>query len=429
MISEREKQYVVDGNVGSFRGSWLAILRRFRRVSPYRLLRRGEPLVHSAGPSKRGEDGSVDSNGHRARSQSGGAAKGILPGVSPHGSHVARRLFVALLACATVLYTILASSHGAHAGVLDDIKNAATSRTAGWLDPALGYATWLAGIAGVTGGIIAGVKYYSRFGTWEGVHYPLVDILFNLIPVLVMLRFGKLFLPHIFSAAAAVSTNVTGVVLTGPDSIVTIGQTAAGTIFAACTVPMLRYLAANPLGVIGSIATFGANNELFGLFGLIILGALAALVVLVAFALIACELLVSIVQVLFVATIGSVQIGWAAAPGTQHFAAEYWSSVLRSFFRVIVTYAVASFLSAASMTAFALPADTGDTTAMYATALHALAFAVAAWYLACKVPALAAEAFSGRPVLTGGGFGGHTASTVTSANGTLTRTFAKAGGR
>ncbi|MFZ1125377.1 MAG: hypothetical protein WAN59_09610 [Candidatus Baltobacteraceae bacterium] len=272
----------------------------------------------------------------------------------------------------------------------------------------------------MTGGIIAGVKYYSRFGTWEGAHYPLTDVLFNLIPVIAGLKFGALFLPHIFSAAAAVSGHITGLSLTGPDSIVTAGETAAGTIFAACTMPMVKYLAANPLGVIGGVGTFGASNQLVGLFGLIILGGLAALVVLVAFALIAVELLVSVFQVLFVSTIGSVQIGWAAAPGTQHFAAEYWAAVLRSFFRVIVTYAVASFLAAAAVTAFAMPADTGDTTAMYATVLHALGFAVGAWYLACKVPALAAEAFSGRPVLTAAGFGEHTASAMASTNRVVT---------
>ena len=297
--------------------------------------------------------------------------------------------------------------HGAHAGALDDMRNGITSQSAGWLTPALNYALWIAGIAGVTGGVIAGVKYYSEMKTWEGSHYGLVAIVYNLIPVIVALKFAAIFLPVIFSAAASVSTHITGVVITGPDSILDIGKRSAGALFAACVAPMDAYLLAHPMSIAGG--PFGFSSDVFGLMYLAAFGAFSSLTVLLAFAIIAFELLVAIMQILFVATIGSVQIGWAAAPGTQQFAAEYWASVLRSFFRVVITYAVASFLSVFATKGFALPMDTTNTTAMYATAIGAFVFSIGATYIAVKIPHMASEAFSGRPVLTAPGAAGHVA--------------------
>ena len=162
--------------------------------------------------------------------------------------------------------------------------------------------------------------------------------------MLAALNFAKLFLPTSFRPRPGVSTHITGVLVHGPGFDPNIGITSAGVLFLLAqrrwrpiSSRILSTSSAASSVLAPSFRDSGASSAF---------GALAALAVLLAFGIIACELLVSVVQILFVATIGSVQIGWAAAPGTQHFAAEYWSSVLRAFFRVIITYAVASFLSA-----------------------------------------------------------------------------------
>ncbi len=302
-----------------------------------------------------------------------------------------------------IVWTFVDGAHAAHAeGYLTSIQDGVRGVFTGWMNNALTYATELFGIVAVTGAIVTGVRYYAVNNTFEGLHYPLSDLLFRLVIPYIMLKSATTFLPGIFDFASRLAGGITGITITGPGDILRLGLADAGTLFSASTTPLADYLAANPLGALGTLATFSAGNNFFFAIGLCVLGALAAVSIALAFAFIAAELLVATVNILLTTSIGAVQLGWAAASGTQQMAAAYWSGVQMAIFRVIIIYAVASFITSAATIAFGLPKDMTDAGAVCVYLTSALAFAWAACYLALRIPSLAQHVFSGRPTISAG---------------------------
>jgi hypothetical protein len=306
-----------------------------------------------------------------------------------------------VLACAFHAYP-------AHAqgipGFLDNLQTVAQSVSGQWMTNSLTYAAWLTGVVAVTSGIGLFVSYYARNSTIDGITYPATELLFRLIPPIVMLKVAQNFLPGVFAFAGRLATGITGVPISGPGAIYVLGVQRAADIIRSSAAPMTAYLAANPVGTIASTVIPGATfftktPALTDDLTLYCLGGLAGLILIGAFTLMAAELLLSAVNVLIVLSVGAVQIGWQASQSTQQMAAAYWQGVLQAVFRIVILYAVASFISTAALTAFNVPGTTVPVADLYANAFQAIAFALASCYLVLKIPHMADNVFSGRAVL------------------------------
>jgi hypothetical protein len=344
----------------------------------------------------------------------GGAKRSLYDGANP----AIRRALPYLVAVAVILVVSVHGSGQARADWISSIQDGVMEKYSGWLTNAVNLAWQLFAVAGVTGAIVIGVGWYAKNSTWEGVQYPLTDTIFRLIIPAALLKTVGTFMPAIFSIATRIASGVTGEAITGPGSLLHQGLMSAAALFNACTQPLTNALGGPLVG--GIVLT---TNPL--MWSVAIVGAVAAGIIFLAFAFIAAELLLAIVNILITSSIGAISLGWAAAPGTAPMASAYWQAVWAGIFRLVTTYCVAQFITTAATQAFALPPNLADLPAMLVNAGGAVAFALASVYLVVRIPSLAEHAFTGRAILTGEAFVGH----MTSPAKLVVSKLAKAGAR
>jgi len=313
-----------------------------------------------------------------------------------------------LIALAVVTYTFVVGTHSAGAqaagggGVFATIQDAAAAAMGQWMNNSLGYGWALFVAVGVTAFFAKGVRFYSVNHTLVGSESAITESLFAIIGPLALFKLAQNFLPGVFTFAGRVAGGITGVPISGPSAIYTLGIQRGLDIFNACGAPMKEYLAQNPLAAAASVAIpaaslFSKTPALQEDLALWALGALAMLVIVGAFTFIAAELLLSIVHLMITFSIGAVQLGWSASPATASFSSTYWGGIMAGIFRLIVIYGTASFISTAALTAFNVPGAGVDPGILFKMGLNALAFALASAYIVVRLPRMAENVFSGRP--------------------------------
>ncbi|MGB8267570.1 MAG: hypothetical protein WCE44_14685 [Candidatus Velthaea sp.] len=262
--------------------------------------------------------------------------------------------------------------------------------------------------------------YYWRYqdangGSLHGAEAGLFAMVKALaIPFVIMVAVGGM-LPAAISYGTTLGGDITGVAITGPTSIATLGIKLALSLVKQPVAAFQTSLgaAAGNTGLLGSLpgvqasanaVAFAQNSGHMAAAAISTLIAVVIdiLVVLPAFALIAFEYILAVANVVLVLSIGAYQMGWSAAPGTTPKAEGYYGAVEGALLRFIVIVVVVSFIGATVGLWGTYLAST-DLSQLLVGWFKVIIGSIVCALLAATLPSLAENKFSGRPVLTASG--------------------------
>lgn len=275
------------------------------------------------------------------------------------------RLGFARLSFFIFLWLFLIVPHPASANMAGGLLEQVESLSPEWQTKAFAIADDLFLIVALTSIVIAASRYAIAERTLHGFEHAFLSQLGMLAVPWSLLKLAHYSIPGLIAEMTSTAKNVSGATTTLPLDIFKLGLSLAsslmggsvkGAIITVIPGP-LQGFAAQILGVPPSTADISSTQSIidngintavsfvpqvsFSIAEFILhIGVFSALFIVICFAIVATELLLAFVQTYMTASIGAVQLGWGASPGTSSWASAYWGALMNSFIRLTVIYAI-----------------------------------------------------------------------------------------
>ncbi len=301
----------------------------------------------------------------------------------------------------------IASAGGGLDAMVNDMQTAGTGYEAASYALGLG----LFAVLSLAGAAI----YYWRYaeqnqGSIHGIEAGLFAMVKALaIPFVIMVAVGT-FLPGLVSYATLIGANITGVTLTGPSEIFVLGIRLSAGMIKQAWAPFLAVVHATPPigGILGPVSgavtglTLDGGHMVAALFSTVVAILVSLLVVIPCFAFIAAEYILAVANAVIVLSIGAYEMGWSATPGTSPSSETYYGAVKGAVGRFVTIVVVVAFIGA-TVGLWGTYLSSTDLSLLLVNWLKVAGGSIVCALLAAKLPAMAENALSGRPVLTASG--------------------------
>ena len=260
---------------------------------------------------------------------------------------------------------LLFTAHQANANMAGGLLNQVETLSTGWQTRAFGIANNIFLIVALTSVVMAAARYAIAERTLHGFEHCLLQQLGVLVVPWTLLKLASTTIPQAIADMTSTAQTVAGATTTLPLDIFKQGLTLATSLMGGAVKGSIITLIPGPLqGFAGQILgvppspaqTSAAQNMIdFGINtavsldpqvslpmaqSILDIGLFASLFIVICFTLVATELLLAFVQTYMTASIGAINLGWGAAPGTSSWASAYWGALMHSFIRLTVIYAV-----------------------------------------------------------------------------------------
>lgn len=269
--------------------------------------------------------------------------------------------FLISLATAWLYLGSIALAQAQPADMLTQVETLSTQ----WQNNAFSIADNIFLIVAFTSIVIAAARYAITERTLHGFEHSFLTQLGVLAVPWALLKTAHYAIPTLITEMTSTAQTVAGATTTLPIDIFNEGITLAsnliggaikGSIITIIPGP-LQGFAGQILGVPPSTATVNGVQNLIDsgintaasldpqislpmAEAILNIGIGAALFIIGCFAVIAAELLLAFVQTYMTASIGAINLGWGASPGTSSWASAYWGALMNSFIRLAVIYAI-----------------------------------------------------------------------------------------
>jgi P-type conjugative transfer protein TrbL len=250
---------------------------------------------------------------------------------------------------------------GMPAGIAAQVE----SLSSGWQTRAFNLANNLFLIVAFTSIAIAAARYAIEERTLHGFEHCFLTQLGLLAVPWALLKTASSTIPMLITDMTSTAQTVAGATTTMPLDIFKQGLALAASLMGGAVRGSIMTLIPGPLQgfagqILGVPPSAATVNGVQGMIdngintaaslnpqvsfpmadAILFIGLGAALFIVVCFTLVATELLLAFVQTYMTASIGAINLGWGASPGTSSWASAYWGALMHSFIRLTVIYAV-----------------------------------------------------------------------------------------